>query len=330
MTETLVAKRLDAEDAHFGPVHGNWQGRVQVILLVLAGAVLLAVIEHQFMLVVPLVWYYLLDGVIESAIILALVFTYLRWQRQARRAEHGLMHLQESENLRDDLTAMLVHDLKNPLIASAMALQAVLRRQTPQSCLSPQELEYLEMAREAQARLGSMIEDLLDIARAEGGELQLEFEQLDLCELTQLAINEAAPAAGKAKLELGSECEGPLPMTGDRRKLRRVLDNLLTNAIKFTPEGRVFVLVGSEGEQVRLQVSDTGPGIPPEMHERVFDKYGQITAGQRMSVGLGLAFCKLVVEAHGGSISLDSQPGRGSTFTVILPRREDEPGASGE
>jgi signal transduction histidine kinase len=215
---------------------------------------------------------------------------------------------------------MLVHDLKNPLVTSSMALQAVLRRQQPVSCLTPEERGFLEMARDSQARLAGMIDDMLQIARAEGGQMPLERTELDLCEIVEAAVQEVEPQAQRSQLRIVHECPGPVSVNGDALKLRRVADNLLTNAVKFTPAGgTVTVGAGVDGPNAWLQVKDTGPGIAPELQETVFEKFAQAGTERRMSVGLGLTFCKLVAEAHGGTVSLDSKPGEGSTFTVTIP-----------
>ena len=113
----------------------------------------------------------------------------------------------------------------------------------------------------------------------------------------------------------------PIPVVCDANIVSRVIGNLLSNAFKFTPEGgEVRVRIARTGDAVRFSVSDTGPGIPVEFHRKIFDKFGQVTGGkERNGVGLGLTFCKLAVEAHGGCIGLESEPGKGSTFWFILP-----------
>ena len=250
----------------------------------------------------------------------ARVATHLELRRQRRQLLENYEQLQKLESLREDMTAMLVHDLKNPLVSSSMALQAVLRRQQPASCLTPDERGFLEVARDSQARLAGMIDDMLQIARAEGGQMPLERTELDLCEIAEAAVHELEPRAQRAQLRVVHEGGGPVPVNGDAQKLRRVADNLLTNAVKFTPAGgTVTVGAGVDGPNVWLQVRDTGPGIAAELQETVFEKFAQAGTKQRMSVGLGLTFCKLVAEAHGGTVSLDSKPGEGSTFTVTIP-----------
>jgi two-component system sensor histidine kinase/response regulator len=136
----------------------------------------------------------------------ARVATHLELRRQRRQLVESNEQLQKLEGLREDMTAMLVHDLKNPLVTSSMALQAVLRRQQPVSCLTPEERGFLEMARDSQARLAGMIDDMLQIARAEGGQMPLERTELDLCEIVEAAVQEVEPQAQRSQLRIVREC----------------------------------------------------------------------------------------------------------------------------
>lgn len=312
-------------DEHFGPVSGTWRTRTIAFGVALVLIVFLEALQHTVLMSLSYTSYHLITGLVQAAIIVSLIFVYLRWRRHAERAQHALEHLREAESLRDDMSAMLIHDLKNPLISASMALQNVVRRQHAIRCMDEGELELLDMARQSQLRLLGMIGDLLDIARAEEGKLQLMREPVDLCEIARRASDEARGLAERANLSLSVEClSEPVSLTGDRQKLRRVADNLLTNAIKFTPSGgSIWVRVWQEDAHAHLQVQDTGPGIPPEMHDKVFDKFTQARSGMRYSVGLGLTFSKYATEAHGGTIKLESGTGEGSTFTVRLPQSAD-------
>ncbi|MEN6641913.1 MAG: HAMP domain-containing sensor histidine kinase [Armatimonadia bacterium] len=309
-------------EEHFGPVSGTWRTRTIAFGVALVLIVFLEALQHTVLMSLSYTSYHLITGLVQAAIIVSLIFVYLRWRRHAERAQHAFEHLREAESLRDDMSAMLIHDLKNPLISASMALQNVVRRQHAIRCMDEDELELLDMARQSQLRLLGMIGDLLDIARAEEGKLQLSTEPVDLCEIAKRAIDEARGLAERANLSLSIDCPNEaVPLTGDRQKLRRVADNLLTNAIKFTPSGgSIWVRVWQEDSHAHLQVRDTGPGIPAEMHEAVFDKFTQARSGIRYSVGLGLTFSKYAAEAHGGTIKLQSAPGQGSTFTVKLPQ----------
>lgn len=309
-------------DERFGPVSGTWRTRTIALGVAVLLILLLEGLQHTVLMSLSYTSYHLITGLVQAAIIVSLIFVYLRWRRHAERAEHALQHLRQAEKLRDDMSAMLIHDLKNPLISASMALQNVVRRQHAIRCMDEGELELLDMARQSQLRLLGMIGDLLDIARAEEGKLQLLSEPVDLCEIAQEATDEVRGLAERADVSLTIECSpAGVPLTGDRQKLRRVADNLLTNAIKFTPSGgSIWVRVWQEGSYAHLQVQDTGPGIPPEMHATVFDKFTQARSGMRYSVGLGLTFSRYAIEAHGGTITLKSDKDQGSTFTVSLPQ----------
>lgn len=322
MTEPVSPPRQE----HFGPLTGNWRTRSLALLAGLSLTALLQILQHNVLMSLSYTSYHLVTALVQALIITTLIFVYFRWRRYAQRVQQALTKLRESESLRDDMTAMLVHDLKNPLISATMALQNVDRRQSAISCMSEEEMGMLALARESQVRLLGMIEDLLDVARAESGELELVAEPVDLCETSGKAVNEAKGLAERADIELTLECREPLiEVIGDDNKLRRVADNLLTNAVKFTPTGgKVWVRVWQDQAGVHLQIQDTGPGIPREMQAWVFDKFTQVRTGQRYSVGLGLTFSKYAVEAHGGTIKLDSEPGQGSTFTVTLPKATGE------
>lgn len=152
--------------------------------------------------------------------------------------------------------------------------------------------------------------------------MSLQRQPTDLGAVLREALQEASLAAGAAQLTLNEHIADLPPIDADPQKLRRLVDNLLTNAIKFTPTGGTVEVVAEASEtEVRLTVSDTGPGIPEEFHKQIFDKFRQVGVGQRLSVGLGLTFCRLVAEAHGGAIRVDSEPGNGTRFVVTLPRR---------
>lgn len=236
--------------------------------------------------------------------------------------------LRASEAMREDLTNMLVHDLKNPLVAAAMALQ-IYRRHRAQRGEQTEEArqeqeELLRIAAESNERLRRLIEDILDVARTEGAEMPLTLEQVDLIQIVREAVEAAQARAQRALVAVEeSYPDGALLMSLDAGKIRRVMDNLLDNALKYTPpQGHLQVQVRCEPGEVRVSVADDGEGIPPDLQERIFEKFGQAQAareGKRMSVGLGLAFCKLAVERHGGRIWVESAPGKGATFSFALP-----------
>jgi signal transduction histidine kinase len=170
-----------------------------------------------------------------------------------------------------------------------------------------------------------MVNDLLDISKLESGSLTLERVLVTPERLMTDAVEPVAPLLRERVLTLEQDLGSELPEVAvDPDLMTRVLVNLLGNAIKFTPRGGTITIGAAvEGESVRFWVSDTGEGIPPEYHATIFEKFGQVgtpRSAQMRSTGLGLTFCKMAVEAHGGMIGVESAPGAGSTFTVTLPR----------
>jgi signal transduction histidine kinase len=154
--------------------------------------------------------------------------------------------------------------------------------------------------------------------------MPLALAPADLAEVVRQAVREAAPHLERDERELAeSYPDQPLPVLIDAGKLRRVVDNLLDNAVGYSPPaGRLRVTAECREGEALVSVSDEGPGIPPELHQHIFQKFGQADGTgppRRMSVGLGLTFARLAVEAHGGRIWVESAPGQGSTFTFALP-----------
>jgi signal transduction histidine kinase len=171
-------------------------------------------------------------------------------------------------------------------------------------------------------RLLEMMNTMLDVSRLETDGLPLDLAVHDLCAVAAEAIEGARALAGEVELELVPPAR-PVLARCDPTVLRRVLTNLLDNALKFTPpHGRVSVRIrGGEGD-AGIDVSDAGPGIRSEDQDRIFEKFAQLRDGEKVkrhSSGLGLTFCKLAVEAQGGTISVHSRPGLGTTFSLSLP-----------
>ncbi|HEX8235803.1 MAG TPA: ATP-binding protein [Abditibacteriaceae bacterium] len=230
--------------------------------------------------------------------------------------------LLELENLRDGLTHMVIHDLRTPLTALSSGLS------TMEACgeLNEIQQEILEISLQGANTLGAMINDLLDISKMEDGSLRLEYEELTAHHLVEAALQQVAPLAADKALNLVKHIElNAPPLQADRDKMLRTLVNLLGNAIKFTPQrGTVTIEVQCSDGSLTFCVHDTGEGIPEEAFERIFEKFGQVEsrkAGKQMSSGLGLTFCKMAVEAHGGRIWVESEIGAGSRFSFTVPLR---------
>jgi PAS domain S-box-containing protein len=223
------------------------------------------------------------------------------------------------EQMRDDLTHTMVHDLRSPLTTIRATLEMVGMAAT----LKPELREMIDIARSNAQRQLSLIDSILSLNQLEQGAVPLEPSWFALSELAMEVLRLAAPRSASERIALVNEVASDLPEAwADRNLLGRVLDNLVGNAIKFTPPGGV-VRVGAErvdAEALRIYVRDTGYGVPEELRPRLFLKFATGAQKGRGS-GLGLAFCRLVVEAHGGKIWLENDPGAGASLVFTLPHR---------
>ena len=252
------------------------------------------------------------------------VMTEIELRLTARQLRDNFRRLQASETLRDDLVHMLVHDLRTPLTTLISGLCLVQEAGT----LNDVQAECLMAALRGSETLLGMINDMLDVHKLEAGQQILVCAALAPAQVVTHALEQVAQLANDRGLTLVTELAPVLPtLVADAGKLQRTLINLLGNALKFTPAGgqvTVAVHASTDAAAVHFSVTDTGPGIPREAFDRIFEKFGQVamhqTTGQK-STGLGLTFCKMVVEAHGGRIWLDSELGKGSTFRFTIPCR---------
>ncbi len=183
--------------------------------------------------------------------------------------------------------------------------------------------ENLDVALRGAAGLMNMINSLLDVSRLEEGKMPLELIDCDLNDLAGVASSSYAALAQRKKGALTVQGDAA-PVKADPALVRRVFDNLVGNALKFTPAGGdITVTVTRSATESRAEVHDSGPNIPPEYFDKIFEKFGQMTANGKAiphhSSGLGLTFCKLAVEAHGGKIGVTSPSGKGNCFWFSLP-----------
>lgn len=228
--------------------------------------------------------------------------------------------LRATELQRDDMAQMLVHDLRNPLTSLLAGLHLIDDIQA----LDPMQTQALQIARRGGDALLRMVNEILEVSKYQAGHLQLDYSTIHLPDLLSAASEQVGSLAERARIQLARHCASDLPTCLlDADKLRRVLVNLLANAIQHTaPGGSVSLNAGLLADgRIEIRVSDNGLGIPSEQIARIFDKFNSGCTARHLgsSTGLGLSFCKLVVEAHGGSIRVDSQLDQGSTFTLTLP-----------
>jgi PAS domain S-box-containing protein len=243
----------------------------------------------------------------------------LAW-RAALAVDNALLfrQAQQATRARDEVLGVVAHDLRNPLYAVKLSAYE-LREQLQELQCHGEQLEAAETILRCTERMNRLIEDLLEVSRIESGTLQVEAALLTPELLVKEIADQVKPLASHHRLHFSLPEHLPA-IHGDRDRLQQVFMNLLSNALKFTPAGGE-ISVGAEVQtgSVRLWVTDTGPGIPQEHLSHVFDRYWQGNKRDRRGAGLGLAICKGLVEAHGGRIWAESQPGHGSTFSFALP-----------
>jgi signal transduction histidine kinase len=237
------------------------------------------------------------------------------------KLQESYEHLRELERLRDSLTHMIVHDMRSPLMAIQGGVELI--QMDVGDTLGQETTEDLQMTVESTRRLIEMVNTLLDVSKMESGHMPLSRQLCDLQPVTQQALDSLAPMTRHCQVTLEPP-ETPVHAHCDQDIVRRIMVNLLGNAIAHTPAGgeiRIRLLPNAHG--ARVEVSDTGPGIPPEYRDLIFEKFGQVKSDSKIrqySTGLGLTFCKAACEAHGGQIGVDSEVGRGSTFWFTLPQ----------
>jgi signal transduction histidine kinase len=255
----------------------------------------------------------ILAGNINILLCLVSDFTFERLEK---------LRLRSTLAQRDDLTHMIVHDLRSPLTIVTGYIDALKR--VAAAKFTPTEAKYIAQAQRGADNMRDMITTLLDVGRLESGQMPLRMEPHDIGEIAREAAQRFSPVLGNRILH----CEvppDPVLVSCDADVIRRVLENLINNALKFTKSGgAIWVDLEPEEASVQLSVRDDGPGIPPDQHARIFEKFGQTESGaqQRHSTGLGLAFCQLAVEAHHGKIGVQSELGNGSRFWLTLPVAE--------
>jgi signal transduction histidine kinase len=236
-------------------------------------------------------------------------------QRQAEK-------LEEANKLHADFSAMIAHDLRSPLHtiigASEMMKDGLL------GPLNEDQKNWLDRIKNNATGLINLVSDFLDVSKLESGRIELAESELDATELVRNTVQNFTPLATSKNITLTCVAdESMLPIRADRRRLDQVLTNLVSNAVKFTGSGgAIEVRLRTDTEGLRVEVEDSGVGIPHDEIETLFQKYRQVkslTVPAQEGTGLGLVICKMIVEAHGGKIWVDSEEGKGATFTFTLP-----------
>jgi two-component system sensor histidine kinase/response regulator len=247
--------------------------------------------------------------------VFARVNHHLSYRRAQIALADNLERQKQLERLRDDLVHMIVHDMRSPL--AVMIGNLALARSECEGELKA----VLDDVYRAAHGLNRMANTVLDVSRLEDGKMPLAMSACDLSSLATSVCDSLGTLDAKRKIDVS--VPGPVQVACDADLIRRILENLVTNAIKHTPRGgKLSIEVAQREQRVRVAVRDEGQGIDPEVRGRLFEKFA--TAGAHKdtgyhSVGLGLAFCKLAVEAHGGTIAVEDAVPRGSVFYFELP-----------
>jgi two-component system, NtrC family, sensor histidine kinase KinB len=230
-----------------------------------------------------------------------------------------ITHLREIDRLKSEFIAGASHELRTPLTSLQMGVHLLLEPSTGQ--LSARQQELLTICRDDTLRLDRLVKDLLDLSRIESGKAPLRLEPVAASDLVESAVNPVRRLADAKGLTLRASVPSDLPeISADRSQVERVLTNLLANAIRATDRGgEIEVTAAGRRGHVAIAVRDTGRGIPHDYLARVFEPFVQVPHAPAGGAGLGLSISRRIVEAHGGQITVRSEPGQGSTFTFTLP-----------
>jgi signal transduction histidine kinase len=229
-------------------------------------------------------------------------------------------HLLKLDHAKDEFIGLVSHELRTPLTSIHGYLELIRDPQTGD--LNADQLNYINVIDRNSLRLLHLVGDLLLVAQSDAGELVLAIEDVALSELVTECVESALPTAAGSNVALGFDAEPGLTVSGDPVRLAQVLDNLVSNALKFTPPGgRVDVRLARTADVIRLEVRDTGIGISATDQANLFTRFyrtRQATEQAIQGTGLGLTIAKAIVEAHDGTISVESTPGVGTTMAVEL------------
>jgi len=253
--------------------------------------------------------------------LLARVRSLLKIKSMHDKLQNSYAKLNELQMLKDNLVGLIVHDINNLLMITSINFH---RAFVKRGDFSEDIKKSITIAGMHMDELAALVSDFVDIGRIEEGKISLNMEDTDINTLISNALEKMSPVAQYGGIDLKRiDSDKPLHFTLDRGLILRIMNNLILNAVKFTPKGGIIeVGVDIFENGLRFFVKDTGAGIPSEYKEKIFEKFSQAQGEQvnfKKGKGLGLTFCKLVVEAHGGRIWVESELGKGSTFYVMLP-----------
>jgi signal transduction histidine kinase len=264
----------------------------------------------------------------------ALIYLIVRLRRRSSELEQNTVkrnrelqeaneRLQVLDDLKSDFVVMASHELRSPLSSMKMGVSTVVREMV--GPLNEDQKMMLTIAERNIDRLAKLTTDLLDLTKIEAGQLDLLMEEEDLAEIAREVVEADQPQAREQGVSLTVVSpESGVVARCDRDRIYQVMQNLVDNALRFTEEGGVMISLSREGDKVKVGVEDTGAGIESGALNTIFEKWSQAhanTRSEKRGAGLGLAICKGIVEAHGGSITVTSEQGKGTELNFLIPVR---------
>jgi two-component system phosphate regulon sensor histidine kinase PhoR len=240
-------------------------------------------------------------------------------RRMFEKVKSDIEYLKKLEKMRTEFLANVSHELRTPIFAIQGYIETLLTGAIDDEKVNK---TFLEKANRHTLNLNNLLNDLIDISRIESGEMRMSFRYFNIHELLKSVLQEFRPMAEEKKISLVYHPNKEnMQLWGDKQRLRLVFINLLTNAIKYTEEGTIEVLVEDEPKYGKIIIKDTGIGIPAEDLDRIFERFYRVDKGRSRSVGgtgLGLAIVKHIVEAHGSKVEVKSEQGKGTEFSFKL------------
>ena len=254
----------------------------------------------------------------------ALLEVRTTWRTREDSERHQRQKLEELHQLKSNILSIVSHDLRTPM--TSILLYARMLADEMDTLPEKDRHRFLTIIMEECTRLSRLVDDLLEVQRLESGQARWDTQPQDLSEVVRACTRLFEAMAASKSIDFTAECPASLPLVeADADKISQVLSNLLSNAMKYTPaEGKVHFSAEAGGKEVVFRVTDTGPGIPRDKWDQIFDRFTQLSnpdVREIAGVGLGLFIVRQIVERHGGAVWVDSSEGRGSEFTVSLPTR---------
>lgn len=241
--------------------------------------------------------------------------------------DNARLHEQAKEaiRLRDDFLSIAAHEIRNPLTPLKLRLQYLEKEARKRFSPDGNAIKSLEVCSRQVKRLQDLVEELMDVTRIRTGKLTLEYSHFDVVDMVHDLVERYRPEAEHSGCELSCPTKEEIYGDWDLARLQQVLINLITNAVKYAPMSPITVLLQKHNDEVIIHVMDCGPGIANEDQQRIFERFDRSNAAhKRGGLGLGLYIGRQIVEAHGGVITVESEPGCGTCFTVMLPLKPEE------